>query len=126
QLADAVDEEFLGTDDEDLVPPFFFELAQRHPMFLEELDEVLAGNAAVLTAGNPVAAEPPGIEPLADGTGRHLTDFRDLAGGEHFFHGRHSNSRMFAEPSPGPVIAGTRPESRSPPFPSSLRARAVL
>src|SRR5207302_431228 len=37
----------------------------------------------------------------------------DLAGGKHFLHGRHSSYFEFAEPSPGPVNAGTRPESNS-------------
>src|SRR5207249_4060575 len=89
-----------------------------HPVFLEELDKVLAGDTAVLTARDAVAAQPAGIKPFADGTGRHLTDFCDLAGGKDFLHGRHSSYFEFAEPSPGPVNAGTRPES-TPPNPAS-------
>src|SRR5579884_3986618 len=38
QLLDAVDEQAAGADDQDFVPPLFFEVAQRHAVFLEELD----------------------------------------------------------------------------------------
>ena len=74
-----------------LCQPFFFELAQRHAVFLEELDEMLAGDAAVLAAGDAVAAEPAGIEPFTHRPRRDLADLRDLAGGKDFFHGRHSS-----------------------------------
>src|SRR5580658_2871252 len=94
----AVDEELLGPDDEDLVPLFFLEFSQRHPMFLEEPDELLAGNAAVLAAGDAVASETAGIKPLRHRPGRDLADLRDLAGGENLFHGRHSS--VFARPVP--------------------------
>ena len=76
---------------EDFVQPFFLQLAQGHAVFLEESDEMLAGDAAVLAAGDAVAAEPAGIEPFAHRPRRDLADLRDLAGGKHFFHGRHSN-----------------------------------
>jgi hypothetical protein len=91
QFLDAVDEQLLGADDQDLVPAFAFELAQRHAVFLEELDQVLAGDAAILAAGDPVAAQSPGIEPFADRARCDFTDFRDLAGRKHFFHGRVSS-----------------------------------
>ena len=57
------------------MPPLLLELAQRHAVLLEEADEVLAGDAAVLAAGDAVAAEPAGIEPLAHRPGATLQIF---------------------------------------------------
>src|SRR5262249_25470653 len=46
-------------------------------------------------------------EPLAHRAGRDFTDFRDLTGGKHFLHGRHSSS-CIAESPPRPADAGAR------------------
>ena len=70
------------------------EVAQRHPVLLEEAQQVLAGDAAVLRAGDAIAAQAAGIEPLAHRPGRDLADLRDLAGGEHFLHNRGLHSRV--------------------------------
>src|SRR6266436_10199245 len=73
------------------MPSFFFQFPQRHAVLFEEADQVLARDAAVLAAGDAVAAEPAGIKPFTHRTGCDLTDFRHLAGGKNFLHGRHSN-----------------------------------
>src|SRR5262249_29876899 len=91
QLLHAIDEKLFRAYDQDLVPAFLFEFTQGHAMLLEELDEVLAGDAAVLASGDAVAAEPAGIEPLAHRSGRNLTDLGDLSGGKDFLHVGHSN-----------------------------------
>src|SRR5262249_33090556 len=98
-------EELLGADDQHLVPALFLEVAHRHAVLLEEADEGLPGDAAILAAGDAVAAQPAGIEPLAHRPRRDLADFRDLAGGEHLLHCRHSIFRV-AESSPRPATAG--------------------
>ena len=90
QFLNTFDEKLLGTDDQDLVPPLLLEFPQRHAVLLEEPDQVLAGDAAVLAAGDAVAAEPTGIEPFTHRARCDLTNLRDLAGGKDFFHGRHS------------------------------------
>ena len=74
-------------------------------MFFEEADEMFAGNSAILAARYAIAAQAAGIEPFTDRPGRDLTDFRDLPGGEDFFHGRHSIS-CIAESPPRPADAG--------------------
>src|SRR5437660_139061 len=61
---------------------------------------MLARDAAVLAAGNAVTPQPAGIEPFTHRTGCDLTDFRHLAGGKNFLHGRHSNL-CFLSPLPG-------------------------
>src|SRR5262249_13602487 len=101
QLLQPLDEQRLGADDQDFVPPFFLELAQRHAVLFEEADEVLARDPAVLAAGDAVAAQAAGIEPLADRPGRDLADLRDLAGGKDLLHGRHSITCL-AESPPRP------------------------
>ena len=65
RVVDPVDENLFSADDQDLVQTFFFELSQRHPMFLEEFDEMFARNPPILAAGNTVAAQP-AIRPRAD------------------------------------------------------------
>src|SRR5581483_5362375 len=54
QFLEPFDEQRLGADDEDLVPSFFLQLAQRHAVFFEEADEVFAGNPAILATRNAV------------------------------------------------------------------------
>src|SRR5262249_46037393 len=114
QLVEAVDEELLGTDNQDLVPALFLQRAQGHAVFLEELDELVAGNAPVLAARDTVAAQPAGIEPLAHRPWRDLTDLRHLAGGKHFFHGRHSSFQK-TKPAPWPADAGSPTRELPPP-----------
>ena len=94
QLSGAVDEELLRPDDQNLMQPFLFKLAERHAVFFQEPDEVFARDAAVLAAGDAVTPEPARIEPLAHRPRRDLADLRDLAGGENFFHGRHSSKEF--------------------------------
>src|SRR6476620_7235852 len=59
-----------------------FEVAKGHPVFFQELDQVFAGYATVLRAGDTVAFEATRIEPLADRAGGHFTDLRDLSSSE--------------------------------------------
>ena len=111
-FAKPFDEQLLRADDENFVPLFFFEFPERHAVFLEEPDELFAGNAAVLTAGDTVSAEPAAIEPLGHGPGRDLTDLRDLTRREHFFHWQALQislaPRRSTEPPPeGPWRRGT-------------------
>src|SRR5262249_38552131 len=73
-LAQALDEGRLCADDEDLVPALLFEAAQGHAVVFQEADQVVAGDAAVLAAGDPVAFQLARIEPLADRPRRDLTD----------------------------------------------------
>ena len=61
-------------------------VAQWHAVLFEEPKQVLAGDSAILRAGDAISTQAARIEPLADGAGRDLADFRDLTGGEHFFH----------------------------------------
>src|SRR5207248_173765 len=86
QLAETVVEELLGADEQHLVPLLLLQLAERHPVFLEEADELLPGDAAVLAAGDAVALEAAGVEPLRNRPGRDLTDLGHLSGCEHLFH----------------------------------------
>src|SRR5205085_7127478 len=79
-----VDEELFGADDEDFVQALFFEFAEGHAVFFEEFDKVLAGDAAILTAGDAVAAQAAGVEPLTHRPRRDLTDLGDLSGGKDF------------------------------------------
>src|SRR5437764_880164 len=76
-------------------------LAQRHAVLLEETDEVFTGDAPVLAAGDAIAPEPAGVEPLADRPGRDFTDLRDLTGSKDLFHGRHSISGIAESPPAG-------------------------
>src|SRR5262249_7633529 len=103
-----IDEELLGTDNQNLVPALFFEIAHRHAVFLEETDEGIAGDTAILAAGDAVAPEAAGIEPLGHRARRDLADFRDLAGGEPLPHCRHCRHSIFrvAESTPRPATAG--------------------
>ena len=106
ELFDAIDEQLLGADDEDFVQPFFFEFTQRHAVFFEEFDQVLAGDAAVLAAWDAVTTQPAGVKPFTHRPRSDLTDLRDLAGGKDFFHGRHSTIMFWVVV---PVRAGDRP-----------------
>ena len=92
QFLEPVDEQLLGADDQNLVPALLFECPQGHVVLFEEADELVAGDAPILAAGNTVAAQLAGIEPLAHRPRRDLTDLRYLAGGKHFLHGRHSTT----------------------------------
>jgi len=51
-------------------------------MFLQEPDQVLAGDSAILGTGNPVSAESARIEPLTDGAWRDLANFCNLTSSE--------------------------------------------
>ncbi len=122
QLLHAVVEQLLGADEQHLVPLLFFEFAERHAVFLEEPDELLAGDAAVLAAGDAIPLQAAGIEPFGDGAGGNLTDLGDLSGGEHLFHGealRLNSLRPRAPPSwaflagGGRVLANPRGEGRA-------------
>ena len=63
-----------------------FEIPKGHSMLLEEPKQMLAGDPAILRAGNAISTQAARIEPLAHGPGRDLADLRDLTGCEHFFH----------------------------------------
>src|SRR5207302_1691879 len=102
--------------DQDLVKPFFFEFSQRHPMFLEEFDEMLTRDAAILAARNPVATQSPRVEPFTHRPRRDFTNLRDLAGGKNFFHGRHSVNMISLCPQLGAGTTGgnhAHPEKRT-------------
>src|SRR5690606_41484231 len=68
-----------------------FELPERHAVFLEEPDEVLAGDAAILGTGNAIAAKAAGVEPFADGAGCNFADLSYLSSSEDRPHGGLSN-----------------------------------
>ena len=59
---------------------------QRHAVLLHEADELVQRNAAVLRAGNSVAVQRAGVEPLADGSRGDVADLGDFAGREDIFH----------------------------------------
>ena len=63
-----------------------FEVSQRHAVLLEEPQQMLAGDATILRAGDAISTQAARIEPLAHGPGRDFANLRDLAGCEHFFH----------------------------------------
>ena len=95
QLAlQVLDQDLVLADDQHLGHRLVFEVAQRHAVLFEELDQILAGDATVLRAGDAVALEPAGIEPLADRAGGHFTDLRDLSSCEDL-HRRLSSSLSF-------------------------------
>lgn len=82
-------------------------------MLLEKLDEVLAGDASILAARDPITTQPARVEPFTHRPGRNLTDLCDLAGGKDFFHGRHSVYLVFPMFSPG----NAPPRAFGEPFP---------
>lgn len=96
-----VDEGLLGTDDEDLVPTFFFQFTQRHAMLFEEADEVFTWNASILAAGDAIATEPTGVEPFGNGAWCHLAYLGHLPRGKDLAHCLHL---MFAWVLLEPVV----------------------
>ena len=52
-------------------------------MLLEEPDQILAWDPAVLRTRNAISFESAGVEPFAHGSRGHLTDLSDLSCGEH-------------------------------------------
>src|SRR5205807_2422129 len=72
---------------------FVFQFAQGHSVFLEEPDEVLARDAAVLGTGNSISAQSARVEPFADCAGGYFTDLSYLSSSKDRFHGR--LSRLF-------------------------------
>jgi hypothetical protein len=85
-LAQARQQGGIGADDQDLMIDLGLQVAQGHPVLLEEPEQVLARDPAVLRARDAISAQAARVEPLAHGPGRDLADLRDLAGGKHFFH----------------------------------------
>src|SRR5438094_700081 len=83
----------FGADDEDLADRFVFQLAQRHSVFLEEPDQVLTRDPAVLGTGDPITAQAARVEPFADCAGGYFTDLSYLSSSKDRFHGR--LSRLF-------------------------------
>ena len=77
---EVLDEHLVLADDQHLGHRFVFQVAQGHSMFFEELNQILAGDTAVLGTRNPVATQTAGIEPLADRARGHFTDLGDLTG----------------------------------------------
>ena len=55
------------------------------PMVLHELGQAADGNAPVLGAGNPIALELPGVEPLAHGARRDAADLGNFPGRQYIF-----------------------------------------
>src|SRR5579872_5636150 len=86
KFLDPVVEQLFSADQQDLVPFFFFEFPQRHSVFLEETNELLAGDAAILAAGDTISLQTPGIEPLRYRAWGNLAHLGHLSGGEHLFH----------------------------------------
>jgi hypothetical protein len=83
QLAfEILDENLVLRDDEHLGHRLVFEVAQRHAVFLEELDQILARDPPVLRAGDAVTLEATRIEPFADRARGHFTDLSDLSSSE--------------------------------------------
>src|SRR5262245_30535625 len=85
----------FGADDKDLADRFVFQFAQGHPVFLEEPDEVLTGNAAILGTGDAITAQAARVEPLAHRAGGYFTDLSYLSSSKDRFHGR--LSRLFCQ-----------------------------
>src|SRR3954447_19951084 len=83
QLAPQVfDQDLILSHNQHLGHGLVFEVAQGHPVLFQELDQIFAGNATVLRAGDTVALKATGIEPLADRAGGHFTDLGDLSSSE--------------------------------------------
>src|SRR5438132_12880018 len=80
QLAPQVfDQDLILSHDQHLGHGLVFEVAERHPVFFQELDQVFAGYATVLRPGDTVALKATRIEPLADRAGRRFTDLAEHA-----------------------------------------------
>ena len=58
---------------------------ERNAVRAHEAHQLRDGNAAVLAAGNAVAAELPAVEPLGDRAWSHLADLGDFAGRQNIF-----------------------------------------
>ena len=93
-----------------IVSRFVFQVAQGHTMFLEELDQVFAGNTAVLGSGDAVSTEPAGIEPLTDSARGHFTDLGDLSRCEDL-HRRLSNFSLVGFPARPDLLSHSRTSS---------------
>ncbi len=87
---EVLDQHLVLADDQHLGHRLVFEVAQGHAVLFEELDQILARNAAVLRSGDSVALQATGIEPLADRARGHFTDLGDLSSCEDL-HRRLSN-----------------------------------
>jgi hypothetical protein len=85
------DQDLVLSHDQHLGHRLVFEVSQGHAVLFEEFDQVLAGDASVLRAGDAVTFEATGIEPLADRARGHFTDLRDLSSCEDL-HRRLSNT----------------------------------
>ena len=59
---------------------------ERHAVLLHEADELVERDAAVLAAGDAVAVQGAGVEPLADGSRGDVADLGDFAGRQDVFH----------------------------------------
>ena len=114
-LLEVLDEHLILPDEEDLRHRFVLEIAQRHAVLFEELDQIFAGNAAILTPRDAVALEATRIEPLAHSPRRYLADFGDLACRENLHH-VNSMCTFFCvrnvSGQPAPQERGTQPPRR--------------
>ena len=73
----------VGIDDQDAYMPGL-QFAQRDPVNFHESNKLLERDTAILAAGNPVAAELAGVEPLRHGARRHVTNPCNVAGRQYF------------------------------------------
>src|SRR5262249_14583696 len=86
QLLETITEDLFSADNQESTAPFVFELAKWHAVSFQEFDELVAWNAPVLAAGDPVAAQPARIKPLAYRARGDLADPRHLACCKDCFH----------------------------------------
>lgn len=85
-IAQAGNHREIEADEQNLARGLVFQLRQRHAVLIEEANQLLPRDAPVLAAGNPVATQTTAVEPLANGSRRHLADLRHLSGREHLLH----------------------------------------
>ena len=85
-LLEILDQDLILPDEQHLRHGLVFEVAQRHAVLFQELDQVLPRDAAILAARNAVALEPTRIEPFAHRAGSNFTDLGDLACCENLHH----------------------------------------
>lgn len=75
---DVIDKDLILSDDQNLGFGFVFKFAQRHFVIFEELDQTIAGDAAILGTRDAVSLKATGVKPFADGARRDLADLGDL------------------------------------------------
>ena len=94
-LLEHLDDVLLVVDDQD-ARAAGHQPVERHAVLLHEADELVERDPAVLAAGDAVAVQGAGVEPLADGPRGDVADLGDLAGRQDVFHLGGSAHRIFS------------------------------